>query len=241
MERSLSVVITAYNERENLAATVEVVLRSLEGLFASYEIIIVNDCSSDGTAEVADRLSAMYPAVRVLHQTVNRGFAGSYRHGVEEARMTYVGLVTGDNEMCPESIREIFSAVGDADVVVPYQANQEDRPWIRRTLSRLFTWTVNLALGLRLRYFQGPCVYPTPLAQQVKITTHGFVCLTEMLVRTLKAGHSFIEVPMHIQPRRYGQSSALSVRNVVTAAGTIARLFVELRLGASTTQQARRV
>jgi hypothetical protein len=62
-----------------------------------------------------------------------------------------------------------------------------------------------------------------------------------MLVRTLKAGHSFIEVPMHIQPRRYGQSSALSVRNVVTAAGTIARLFVELRLGASTTQQARRV
>ena len=241
MRRGLSVVITAYNERESLDATVDVVLRSLEGVFGDYEVIVIDDCSTDGTAKVADLLGARYPAVRVLHHATNRGFAVSYRHGVEEARMQYVGLVTGDNEMRPESIRAIFGAVGTADVVVPYQANQQDRPWVRRTLSRVFTWTVNFLFGLRLRYFQGPCVYPTVLAQGLPITTHGFACLTEMLLRTVKAGYSYVEIPMHIQPRRYGRSSALSLRNAITAVGTIVRLYVELRLRPAVTRQARRV
>ena len=240
MKRTISVVITAYNERESLEATIEVVLGSLENLFDEYEVIIVDDCSSDGTAEVADGLAARYPAIRVLHQAPNRGFAVSYRHGVAEARMTHVGLVTGDNEMRPESVREIFAAVGTADVVVPYQANQQDRPWVRRTLSRLFTWSVNHLFGLRLRYFQGPCVYPTPLAQGLPMSTQGFALLTEMLLRSVKAGYSYAEIPMHIQPRRYGRSSALSFRNAATAAAVVARLYIELRLSRAFARRRRR-
>ena len=239
MKRSLSVIITAYNERENLGATVDAVLRSLESLFDEFELIIVDDCSTDGTAEVADCLAARYPAIRVLHHALNRGFAASYRHGVVEARMTYVGLVTGDNEMRPESIRAIFAAAGTADVVVPYQANQQDRPWIRRTLSRFFTWSVNRLFGLRLRYFQGPCVYPTALAQGLPMSTQGFALLTEMLLRTLKAGYSYAEIPMHIQPRLYGRSSAVSFRNAASAAAIVARLYVELRLWGAIARRAR--
>jgi glycosyltransferase involved in cell wall biosynthesis len=230
MTHTLSVIITAYNERENLEATVDVVLGALTDLFDDFELIIVDDNSTDGTADVADRLAIRYPAIRVLHHAPNRGFAASYRHGVSEARMTHVGLVTGDNEMRPESVRAIFAAVGTADVVVPYQANQQDRPWLRRTLSRLFTWIVNRLFGLRLRYFQGPCVYPTAFAQGLPMSTQGFALLTEMLLRTVKAGYSYAEIPMHIQPRRYGRSSALSFRNAITAAALVARLYVELQL-----------
>jgi len=240
MKRTLSVVITAYNERESLEATVEVVLGSLESLFDEYELIIVDDCSTDGTAEVADCLAGRYPAIRVLHHVPNRGFAASYRHGVAEARMAHVGLVTGDNEMRPESVRAIFAAVGTADVVMPYQANQQDRPLVRRTLSRLFTWSVNRLFGLQLRYFQGPCVYPTALAQGLPMSTQGFAFLTEMVLRTVKAGYSYAEIPMHIQPRRYGRSSALSFRNAATAAAVVARLYVELRLSRAVARRGRR-
>ena len=142
--------------------------------------------------------------------------------------------------MRPESVRAIFAAVGTADVVVPYQANQQDRPWVRRTLSHLFTWSVNRLFGLRLRYFQGPCVYPTALARELPMSTQGFVLLTEMLLRTVKAGHSYAEIPMHIQPRRYGRSSALSLRNVTTAATIVARLYVELRLWGAIARWTRR-
>jgi dolichol-phosphate mannosyltransferase len=241
MMRSVSVVVTAYNERENLEATVEVVLGSLKGQFDEYEVVIVDDGSTDGTAEVADRLVARYPPIRVLHHASNQGFAASYRHGIAEARMAYVGLVTGDNEMRPESVHAIFAAVGTADVVVPYQANQQDRPWIRRMLSRLFTWSVNHLFGLRLRYFQGPCVYSTAWARGLPMSTQGFALLTEMLLRTVMAGHSYVEIPMLIQPRRYGRSSALSFRNVSTAAVVVARLYVELRMPGASARRARKV
>jgi len=222
---SLSVVMTARDEEGNLKGAVDLVLKSIEGLFNGYEILIVNDGSTDATGAVANQLSAAYPSVRVVHHRTGQGFAASYRHGVSLARMAYVGLVTGDNEMTPESVRTAFEAVGRADVVVPYQANQRDRPWMRRLLSRSFTGLVNALFGLRLRYFQGPCIYPTAWAQALPLTTTGFALLTDMLVRTLKTGHSYIEVPMYIRPRAYGRSSAVSFRNVATALWTVGVLF----------------
>lgn len=226
--RSLSVVMTARNEEGNLRPAAETVLKSLSGLFDAYELLIVDDGSTDGTAAVADHLARTHPCVSVVHHPTSQGFAASYRHGVSLARMAYVALVTGDNEMTPESVRAAFEAVGKADVVVPYQANQQDRPWWRRVLSRSFTGLVNALFGLHLRYFQGPCVYPTAWARTLPVTTTGFALLTDMLVRTLKTGHSYIEVPMYIRPRAYGRSSAVSVRNVATALWTVGVLFRDI-------------
>lgn len=228
--RSLSVVITARNEVGNLRATVETVLGSIVDLFEEYELVIVNDGSNDGTGTLADEIAQENPCIRVVHHTVSQGFAASYRDGVRLARMAHVGLVTGDNEMVPKSVRAAFEAVGQGDVVVPYQANQADRPLWRRILSRSFTFTVNTLFGLRLRYFQGPCIYPTAWAQALPLTTRGFVLLTDMLVRTIKAGYTYVEVPMHIRPRRYGRSSVLSARNAATAFWTLGILFRDIYL-----------
>ena len=72
------------------------------------------------------------------------------------------------------------------------------------------------------------------------MSTQGFACLTEMVLRTVKAGYSYSEIPMHIQPRRYGRSSALSFRNAATAAAVVARLYIELRLWGAIARWARR-
>jgi dolichol-phosphate mannosyltransferase len=226
--RSLSVVVTARNEVGNLRPAVEIVLKVLANSFGEYELLLVNDGSTDGTGALADELSREHPSIRVAHHRAPQGFAASYRHGVDLARMAYVGLVTGDNEMKPESIQTAFAAVGKADVVVPYQANQSARPWWRRSLSRFFTGMVNVLFGLRLRYFQGPCIYPTPWARSLPVTTRGFALLTDMLVRSIKAGCTYVEVPMYVQARGYGRSAAVSFRNVVTALWILGVLFRDI-------------
>ena len=226
----LTVVITARNEERNLEPTVHLVLAYLKEYFPAYEVLIIDDGSRDSTGRVADELARRHQAIRVIHHAASRGFAAAYRQGVSQARMPYVGLVTGDNEMTPESIATAFEAVGQADIVIPYQANQQDRPLARRVLSRTFTSTVNFLFGLRLRYFQGPSIYPTEWAQRLPLTTTGFGLLTDMLVRTLKAGCSYVEVPMKIRPRAYGRSSALSLRNVVTTGRTLAILWRDVYL-----------
>lgn len=227
---SLSIVVPARNEEGNLKDCVQTVLGALDGLFTEYEIVIVDDGSTDGTGALGDRLASEIRAVRVVHNPVGTGFAQAYRRGLELATKEYVGLIPGDNEIQPISMRAIFQAVGTASIVAPFTANQADRPWLRRVLSRTFTGTVNTLFGFQLRYFQGPSIYPTALARRIPVTTRGYAFLAEMLIRALSAGHRAVEVPMYIQPRQFGASRAVTVRNVVTSLKTVAVVLWDVRV-----------
>jgi glycosyltransferase involved in cell wall biosynthesis len=226
---SVSVVIPARNEEGNLKPCLEVVVAALDDAFAEWEIIIVDDGSTDGTGALAERLASESDRLRVVRLD-GRGFAAAYRRGLALATCEYVALIPGDNEIQPLSVRAIFEAVGTADVIVPFTANQADRPWLRRTLSRAFTTTVNTLFGFRLRYYQGPCVYPVELVRRLPVTTTGFAFLAEMLVRALTSGCRGVEVPMHIQPRASGRSKAVSLHNVVTALRTLVVLVWDVKV-----------
>lgn len=226
---SVSVVVPARNEEGNLESCLDVLVAALEKRFDRWEIIIVDDGSTDRTGTLADRLASEIHGVRAVH-TGGRGFAAAYRHGLELARGRYVGLIPGDNEVTAESVGAIFDAVETADVVIPFTANQHARPWLRRALSRTFTTAVNVLFGHRLHYYQGPCVYPTELVRRLPVTTTGFAFLAEMLVRALGAGYRGVEVPMQIQPRAAGTSTAVSWHNVVTALRTVAVLVWDVKV-----------
>ena len=230
MGPGLSIVIPARNEEGNLKPCVQTILGALDGITDNYEIIIVNDGSTDGTGALAERLASEMRGVRVVHNAPGLGFARAYRHGAGLASKAYVALIPGDNEIQPASMRAIFDAVGTADIVAPFTANQESRPWLRRVLSRIFTGTVNFLFGFNLRYYQGPCVYPAGVLRTLPVTTWGYVFLTEMLVRALAAGYRAIPVPMYIQARQFGASRAVTVRNVVTAIKTVARLVWDVKV-----------
>jgi glycosyltransferase involved in cell wall biosynthesis len=231
---SLSIVVPARNEEGNLKDCIQTILGALDGVITEYEIVIVDDGSTDSTGMLADTLAFEIPGVRVVHNASGSGFAQAYRRGLGLASKEYVGLIPGDNEIQPVSMRAIFRAVGPAvgtaAIVVPFTANQADRPWLRRVLSRTFTGTVNTLFGLRLHYFQGPSVYPTALARRIPTTTRGYAFLTEMLVRALAAGHRAVEVPMYIQPRQFGASRAVTVRNVVTSLKTVLLVLWDVRI-----------
>lgn len=229
LARSISVVVPAYNEMGNLEGAVRDVVHALRS-FDEYEVIIVNDGSKDGTAEVADNLAATLPGVRVIHHEVNRGFSESYLTGMRSARMAYFTFVPGDHEVAPESIEEIFGAVGTADIVVPYHGTPWNRAWHRRVLTWICTTQLNIAFGRRLKYYQGPAVYPTELARALPNNTTGFFFATEMLVNALVMGYSIVEVPLIHRERTYGHSKAVAGSNIINAQLTILRLWWNLRV-----------
>ena len=227
--RTISVVVPACNEARNLEAAIETVIAAATP-FDDFEVLIVNDGSSDDTGDVAERLAAADPRVRVVHHESNQGFAAAYRSGLARARMQYVTFAPGDNEIAPTSLAEIFASVGKADLVVPYHGT----PWKRAFYRRILTWTcvtqINVLFGWHLRYFQGPTVYPTQLARALPRTTRGFFFITEMLVYALAAGYTAVEVPLIHQERAYGRSKAVALSNIVDAERTILRLWWQIRL-----------
>ena len=229
LERTISVVVPAYNEMGNLEAAVRDVVHALR-TFDDYEVIIVDDGSKDGTGQVADGLAAAFDRVSVVHHEVNRGFSASYQTGLAHARMSYFTFVPGDHEVALESIEGIFDAVGSADLVVPYHGTPWNRTWHRRVLTWICTTQLNLLFGHRLKYFQGPAVYPTELARALPITTGGFFFATEMLVHALSMGYSWIEVPLTHHERTYGQSKAVKPANILNAQTAIIRLWWSVRV-----------
>jgi glycosyltransferase involved in cell wall biosynthesis len=220
----VSVFVPAYNEAANL----EGALRDIVGaaaVLADYEVIIVNDGSRDGTGQLAERLAQENRRIRVVHQPRNLGIAAAYERALDEAKLEYFSFLPGDGEIAPQSIRDILAAVGTADIVAPYHGNSQARQLHRRVLTWTSTTLVNTLFGLRMRYFQGPCIYQTPLARRLPKTAGGFYFLTEMLVHAVRAGYSYVEVPLTHQDRSHGRSKAVSVRNVLKALRAIAILW----------------
>ncbi|MFN8632826.1 MAG: glycosyltransferase family 2 protein [Chloroflexota bacterium] len=227
--RSMSVVIPAYNEAGNLEGAVHDTVHALR-TFDDFEVIIVDDGSTDGTGEVADRLASTMPRVKAIHHRPNRGFAASYQTGLKHATMAFFTFVPGDHEVAAESVEEIFNAVGSADVVVPYHGTPWNRTWHRRLLTWICTTQINVLFGYNLKYFQGPAVYPTELARVLPIGTTGFFFATEMLLNALMMGYSCVEVPLVHHERSYGHSKAVKPGNIVDAQITILRLWWSLRI-----------
>ena len=193
-------------------------------------MLVVNDGSSDDTGEVIDRLARELPGVRAIHHDGNRGFAATYATGLEHARLPYYTFVPGDHEVTLDSIRDIFACVGSAEIVVPYHGTPWTREWHRRILTWVCTNEINVLMGHRLRYYQGPAVYPTALARTLPVTTGGFFFATEMLVHALAAGYTWVEVPLTHQERVYGETKAVGWAKILGAELTILQLWWNVRV-----------
>lgn len=229
---TLSVIIPALNEEGNLEATVRSVLTAIGTRFDDFELLVFNDGSTDRTGEIADRLAKDDSHIRVIHNGTNRGFGYNYTRGVELAQMEYVTMFPGDNEIPFDAIQAILGAVGTRDIVISYISNPWVRSIVRRTLSATFVSLINGLFGLRLRYFNGPCVLLRSLLQKVPMRTHGFAYMAVILVRLIRSGCTYIEVPMAIQPRLHGRSKALRLKNVISVLRAVGELFWEVRIRA---------
>jgi dolichol-phosphate mannosyltransferase len=223
--RSLSVVIPAYCERENILHTLENVTRALQPLGIAHEILVVDDGSTDGTGDVVSSNLARFPNVRLLVNERNMGFGSSYRRGVDAAALDHIVMVHGDNAWGWETLRELFGHVGDADIIIGYTRRMfRSRTWQRTIISKTFTLLINLMTGRRLRYYNGLQIHRADVLKSLRIESSGYGFQPEVLVKGLRLTKTFLEVPMDLIERKQGESKAFRVKNVIDVARTLRRL-----------------
>lgn len=228
MKKTLSVIISAYNEEENIQAAIRSAVELFGTRVDDYELLVFNDGSKDKTGALADEMAKSNPKVKVTHNAVNRGIAYIAKEGIKKASQNYVTWFPGDNSIDKDSIVPVISAIGQADIIVAYMANVHERPPVRRFFSRTFVCLMNVLFGLRLRYYNGATVYPSELVKKIKVTSNGYDFFAEMLVRSLKSGRSFKEVPFLHKHDPNARSKALSLKNFVNVAKTISVLVKDI-------------
>jgi len=149
---ALTVVVPAYNEAETLEGAVEEALEVLPALGRRFEILVVDDGSTDGTGSLADRLSRNHPQVRVIHHPVNRGFSGAMRTGLGGARGEWVALGPADRQARWEDLARLFAVADSHDLIFSYRTGRED-PFYRRLMSGLWFAWLSLLFGVEVPQF----------------------------------------------------------------------------------------
>jgi len=225
-QRSLSVIVPAYCEADNIIGTLENVTGALASLPIVYEILVIDDGSTDGTGALVTAHAHRFRGVQLLTNDRNRGFGWTYRRGVDAASHDCIVMVHGDNAWGADTLREFFSHVGEADIIIGYTRDMwSSRPWARTIVSKAFTALVNIISGRRLKYYNGLQIHRADILKSLSIQSSGYGFQAEVLVKALRRADRFIEVGMDLTEREHGESKAFRLKNAVDVARTISLLF----------------
>jgi glycosyltransferase involved in cell wall biosynthesis len=225
---TISFIVPALNEEEVIERVVEDIIAVVKGRFADYELLLIDDGSTDRSGAIMENLARKYERIRALHNGRNLGLGASYQRGLAEARFEYVMLLCGDGGLPAKSLPVIFDEIGKADIVIPHMLNlREIKTPLRHLLSRTYTGLLNLLFGFKLKYYNGLPVHRTDLLRSIRITSRGFGFQAEILVKLLKSGCTYVEVGT-FGAEETRRSLALRPRNVLSVAKTFFDLVIEI-------------
>jgi Glycosyltransferases involved in cell wall biogenesis len=230
-EVDLTVVVTCYNEHKFILDTLDLLTSALDQWGGRYEVIVMDDCSTDHSAELVENYIAKRALTRLrLHRNqTNLGFGGNFVEGAFLGRGKYYRLCCGDNAESAEAFAHIFSLIGKADLIIPYQVQSEvsGRSWQRRVLSRLFTGIVNLLSGNHILYYNSLPVFRREHVIRFPPQTLGFGFQADIVTRMLQQDITYLQ-SRHRGPRELKgkDSTALTMRNLLSVVHTFAEIAI---------------
>ncbi|MBW2173162.1 MAG: glycosyltransferase family 2 protein [Deltaproteobacteria bacterium] len=210
---SLSVVMPALNEEHNVISAIERTLSAFDHYKINGEIVVVNDGSTDSTGALVEDRAEAQKRVRMLVHKTPQGIGASFWDGVREAWGEVVTMFPGDDENDPVEALRYFHLLENVDIVVPFVCNKGVRSKRRERLSSAFTTIVNLTFGTRLNYTNGTVLYRKSILSALELNSKGFFYQTELLIKTIKRGYLFAEVPNLLRKRSSGVSKAISLKS----------------------------
>ena len=218
---SVSVFFPCYNEQDNIRSLVDKTLRTLGALDMEFEIILVNDGSSDATGSVADELSETHGPVRVIHHKTNLGYGAALQTGFREAKKDLIFYTDGDGQFDIEEMPPLLDMIQDCDIVSCFRLNRQD-PLNRKINGWCWTRLVCLLFGLHMRDIDGAFkLYRREVFDNMTLCSTGALIDSEVMARATRKGCRIKQKGVHHFPRTAGQQTGANLRVVL-------RAFVEL-------------
>ncbi len=222
-ERGISVILPAWNEEANIEDTVYAVIGTLQYVAPNFEVIVVDDGSTDRTSEIADALAATDARVRVIHNRPNRGYGGALAAGFAAAEKELLFFMDSDGQFDINDIQRLILPyeAGDAEVILGYRAHRADPP-LRKLNALAWKRLVSLLFGLQVRDID--CAFkliPTRLMRTAAVESTGAMINTEFLAKFARMGVTMHQVPVNHYPRAKGTATGANI-------GVIFRAFREL-------------
>jgi glycosyltransferase involved in cell wall biosynthesis len=226
---SISIFFPAYNDENSISGMVNRALALAPRFASDYEVIVVNDGSSDGTAAVLDELARQHPQVRVIHHPRNRGYGGALRSGFANANKDFVFYTDGDGQYDVNELAKLIPLMTEeVDVVNGYKIKRSDG---KRRIILGAAYKLLARLFFRLPIRDVDCDFRLMRRSAIQgidlVSTSGVVC-TEMIYKLKRAGCRFTEAPVNHYPRLHGQSQFFTLRRVAKTLADFFALWLKL-------------
>lgn len=237
---SLTLFFPVYNEEENIRELIEHAVQIVEQspYIRDYEILIIDDGSTDATPSLTDKLAEAYPRAHAIHHPKNRGYGAALRTGIANATKDYIFFTDGDLQFDIRELNNLIVHLEDyGDMVVGYRAPRRD-PFMRRL--NAFGWNVlnRLLFGLRIRDID--CAFKLfrrEIVQKLRLRSRSAMINAEILIRLKRAGIEVKEVPVSHLPRKRGDATGARPSVILRALREMADLY-RGDLGSATQKQA---
>ncbi|MGB7582262.1 MAG: glycosyltransferase family 2 protein [Sedimentisphaerales bacterium] len=233
MERqiSISVFFPCYNEQDNIGQTTQRAIEVLEGLGADYEIILVNDGSTDQTGARADAIAAGNKRVRVVHHPQNMGYGAALQSGIRAAKKELIFFTDGDGQFDIGEIKLLLPLIKQNDIVCGYRLDRKD-PFVRKLNGWMWTRLVNLLFGMHIRDID--CAFKlfrAEIFQGMTMSSAGALISAEILARATRRGFRIAEVGVHHYPRKAGKQTGAKLTVILRAFKELFKLYNRIRKG----------
>lgn len=204
----VSIVLPAYNEEDNVEAAVRQALEVMEELALPHEVMVVDDGSTDRTAELARGLMAGdAPRVRVLRHPHNQGYGAALRTGFAHARHELLFFTDCDLQFHPGELKYFLPLMGEHDMAIGFRVYRYDT-----VLRSIVSWIYNRLVGVlfRLRVRDVDCAFKVmrrEVVEQVGLECDNFFISTELVARARKWRFRIIEKGVRHYPRVAGETT----------------------------------
>lgn len=224
----LSVFFPAYNEEANIENTVKKAVGVLEKVAKKWEIIVVNDGSSDSTGEIVEKLIEAEPRIKMITYTPNRGYGAALKSGFYNSCYEWIAFTDADGQFDFAEITKFFERQRqtEADAVIGYYLRRAV-PFYRILGSGLWELTVFLLFGLRakdidcgFKLLRKKVIDEIPKLEAER----GPFISSELLIKAKKKGFKIVEIGVHHYPRKAGKSTGASLKVILSGLGDLIRL-----------------
>lgn len=226
---SISAFFPCYNDGGTIASMVALMDLTLRNLTNNYELLVIDDGSSDHSREILKELEGKYDRLKVILHEKNRGYGGALKTGFYSATKELIFYTDGDFQYDVSEVAKLIPEMKDnIDIVNGYKVSRSD-PLHRRIIGRTYHWVMKLMFGFRIKDVD--CDFRLirkSVFDKIKLEhSSGIICV-EMVKKIQDAGFKFAEVPVSHYFRVYGKSQFFNFRRVFRVGRDILKLWWRL-------------